>query len=79
MEKNKQNGELGAMIGIIIVVIILIIGGLYFAKQRMEKSRQFQKTLNEGQVLTTSDEVTDLESDVESLNFDGLGADIENL
>lgn len=79
METNKQNGELGAMIGIIIVVIVLIVGGLYFGKQRIEKSKEFQNTLSEGQVLSNSDELTDIENDAAGMNFDALGSDINNL
>ena len=79
METNKQNGELGAMIGIIIVVIILIVGGLFFAKQRIEKNKEFQNTLNEGQVLSNSDELSGLENDAGMMNFDDLGSDINNL
>ena len=79
MENKKQNGELGPMIGIAIVVIVLIIGGFFFAKQRIEKSREFQNTLNEGQVLSNSDELSDLESEAGMMKFDDLGSDIDNL
>lgn len=54
MEINKKTEEFGAMIGIIVVIVILLFGAFYFAGQRIEKSKQFQDTINLGEIATTS-------------------------
>ncbi len=78
MKQEEQSNGFGEIIGIIIVVLILLIGGLYFAKQRIDKSKEFQATLEMGNA-TTSDEVVDIENSASSMNFDNLGSGIDNL
>lgn len=78
MEQDKQSSGFGEIIGIIIVVLILLIGGLYFAKQRIEKSREFQAAMEQG-MSTTSDEILDIENSAASMNFDSLGTGIDTL
>ncbi len=83
MEQNKQT-DFGSMIGIFIVIIILLFGAFYFASQRIEKSKEFQATINQENLATTSiaapsDEVSDMEKDANSMNFDALGAGIDSL
>jgi|688.fasta_scaffold1384742_2 hypothetical protein len=66
---EEQKNGIGALAGTIIVVIILIIGGFYFYGQRIEKQEQ-----NEASVVqaTSSDEVNDIQKDLDTLNFDNL-------
>ena len=88
--EQKSNG---ALIGSIIIIVILIIGGIYFWKTSIkekglqddmgplpqqeqsqnptEQGAPSQATLNH-----TSDSTTDIESDVNSTNFDNLDSDI---
>ena len=77
--ENKQTNDLGAMTGIIIVVILLLVGAYYFANQRMEQSKQFQNSLQEATATTSSDAISDIQNDANSLNVDTLGSDINNL
>ena len=77
MENNKS--EFGTITGIIIVIIVLLIGGYYFINQRIEKSKEFQNTINQNGVVSTSTELSDLESEVNSTNFDNLGSGIDQL
>ncbi len=77
MEQNKQT-DFGSIIGIIIVIIVLIIGAFYFAGQRIEKSKEFQASIQR-ELSTTSDEISDIEKTATSMNFDSLGAEIDNL
>ena len=84
MELNKKTEDLGAMIGVFIVVIILIIGAFYFAGQRIEKSKEFQASINQAQLTatstaTSSDDISAIEKDANSMNFDNLGSGIDNL
>jgi hypothetical protein len=78
MENKEQANGFGTIIGIIIVVIVLIVGAFYFAGQRIEKSKEFQNSINQAQ-SSTSDEVSNLETDAASMNFDDLGSGIDNL
>ena len=78
MDNNQKSTNFGSIIGIIVVILVLIIGAFYFAQQRIQKSTEFQTTL-EQELGTTSDEVADLENDVNSMDFDDLGKGIEDL
>ena len=76
MENNKQNMDFGTMSGIIIVIIVLVVGAFYFAGQRIEKSKEFQENMaTSGQ----TDDVSNIEEDAQSINFDNLGSGIDNL
>ena len=77
MENNKKT-DFGAIIGIIIVIIILIIGAFYFVGQRIEKQKEFQTAI-QLEIATTSDEIADIESSANSMNFDDLGTGIDSL
>ncbi len=82
MENNKQNIDYGSLAGIIIIVIILVTGIFYLAGQRIEKSKEFKTTLNQNSVVdtaTSSDEISDIENSVNSMNFNDLGSGISNL
>lgn len=82
MEKNKKIEDFGTMAGIIIVIIVLIIGAFYFVGQRIEKQKEFKNNMNLGEIATTSsssDEISSIEKDAKSMNFDNLGSGIDNL
>lgn len=44
-EQEKQREGVGSVIGIIIIIIVLLIGALYMAEQRIKKSKEFQESL----------------------------------
>ena len=82
MEINKKMEDLGAIAGIVIVIIILIMGAFYFVGQRIEKSKEFQESINRAEIntiSTSSDEISDIEKDINSMNFDDLGSGIDQL
>jgi len=82
MEINKKMEDLGTMAGIVIVIIILIMGAFYFVGQRIEKSKEFQESINRAEIntiSTSSDEISDIEKDINSMNFDDLGSGIDQL
>ncbi len=83
MENNNQKMDFGSIIGIVLVLLVLIAGAFYFIGQRLEKQKEFQNAINQNQVATTtattSDEITDIEEDINSMNVDDLGSDIDNL
>ncbi len=83
MENDNKKTDFGPMAGIIIVLAVLIIGAFYFAEQRIKKQKEFQDAINQAQIATTtatsSDEISDIENDINLLNIDSLGAEIDNL
>lgn len=82
MENNKQKEGLGSVIGIIIIIIVLLVGALYLVDQRIQKSKEFQATLNEGNLSSStmmSDEIVDIEKDTTSMDLNVLGSGIDSL
>jgi uncharacterized protein HemX len=81
MENNQQSTNFGSIIGIIIVIIILFVGAYYFVQQRIQKSTEFQNTLQEQLATTTpaSDEISDIEKDANAVDTSTLGSGIDNL
>lgn len=64
--KQKSNG---ALIGSIIIIVILIIGGVYLAQNKIKEAKEQEKINAEqasksADVLSTSDEVSDIEADL---------------
>ncbi len=87
MEQNNNESK-GALIGSIIIVLMLIIGGIYFAKQAGQNiaSSEIDQVLEADPELQAiedsenSDELPELESDLDSINVDDLEAnDAEDL
>ena len=83
MENNNKT-EIGPILGIVIVIIILIFGAFYFAGQRIEKSKEFQNNMKLIETASTSapstlDDISSIEKDANSMNFDNLGTGINNL
>lgn len=80
---GNQEKSIGAIIGILIVVAIIIIGGLYFWGQRIIQSPEsdtgapaaveFQPT------ESTSSEITDIEADLSATVLDGLDSEIDTI
>ena len=78
MTEQIKDKEVGSIIGTIIVIVVIIMGGFYFLGQRVEKTNI--NTLEiASSTSTTSDEITSIQSDIDSLNVDNLGNSIKNL
>jgi len=76
-QTNIEKGDIGSMIGTIVVIALLIIGAFYFFGQRIQKQKQIEANI--AQTASSSDEISSLKSDVNSINVDGLGGDVNNL
>lgn len=77
VENPKSNG---ALIGSIVIIIILIIGGIYLVKSKMERVKQAdnlaaeqEKIDNSANNLSGSDEINSIEVDLQNnANIDAL-------
>jgi len=78
MEHNDELEGFGEIFGIITVIIVLIVGGIYFFEQRMQKQEQIQK--NNTEIMSTStDDITSLKANVNALDFGDLGTSTDGL
>jgi FtsZ-interacting cell division protein ZipA len=85
VEENKSS--IGSIIGIIIIIAIIILGGLYFWGKRIEESKVQDDLLIQNattsEVVTaenvsSSDDMNSIEADLNSTtDFSGLGAELE--
>ncbi len=69
MEEQKNSNGIGALVGTIIVILILIVGGFYFYGQRVEKQKQLEASALQA---SSSDEIVDIENDINALDLDSL-------
>lgn len=69
----KKEGGMGAIVGVIIIVIVLILGGLYFWGERLYKETPAQQAGEQGAADTENfgsslDTATALEAELNSLD-----------
>lgn len=73
----------GPTIGLIIVVLVIILGGLYFwSKQTKENSDTNMMAEQEAMMIKeqgSSDEVGDIEADLNATNLDNLDAELGDI
>ena len=73
---NYQKGA-GATIGIILIIIVILLGAIYFLGQKT--SLIVQNEQNSEMTADRSDEISVLENDAASLDFDNLDVGIDEL
>lgn len=85
-EQNSNQGEksVGPIIGIVIIIIILIIGALYFWGQRITGDKMMPASENTSQAIEqdqmtsslqnvgTSDEIDSIVNDLNATNLDSI-------
>jgi len=88
---EPQKKSTGAVIGSIIVIVVIIVGGLYlWGKQISEKRAQESMTpeqilsepdnsLNALQNQSKSDEVSDIEKDLNATDLNELDKELQNI
>ena len=83
---SEKKTSVGSIVGIVIIVVILIFGGLYFWGAQLEKEQMMQDELpfilgddETGELPTTSgsDEVSALEQDIDTTNMDAIEAQLD--
>jgi len=68
MNEETQKGTMGTSIGIIIVVLLLIIGGVYFYGSKVEKVVNSPKTDQVETPIQVVDSVDTIESDLRAMD-----------
>jgi hypothetical protein len=81
--KNKE-GRVGATIGSIIVIIIILAAGIYFLSSVVDKDYEVEAPgINEGEesseVSATSTEIEDIEKLLEDTELDDLDAELDSI
>lgn len=87
---TSEESSMGPIIGAIIIVLILIIGGLYFWGQNLVQNEDvadddMEELLDEDEVTeelqeqSSSDEVDDIEADLEASSYEEIDADLANI
>ncbi|MBP6884011.1 MAG: hypothetical protein KBC06_02155 [Candidatus Pacebacteria bacterium] len=71
MEPQEKTN--GALIGSIIIIVILIIGGIYFWKTSVKNLPANTETSTSG---NTQDDTASLDADVNSVDLDSLDSDL---
>ena len=91
MEPNTQTSEnkpAGPVIGAVIIILILVVGALYFWGAKLNKEANQtpedilggeDKTLEQLQTQSTSTEIGDIEADLNVTDLDNLDADLQNI
>jgi len=79
---------MGPIVGVVIIVIVLIFGGLYFwgAKVSKEKTMTAEEITAQEDVMliklkeqSESDEIADIEADLNATDLEGLDAELEQI
>jgi uncharacterized protein YdgA (DUF945 family) len=90
MEQTNKS-SIGSIIGIIIIITIIILGGLYFWGKRIEEARYKEKIISESQnqtetvqvsesasikTVSPGDDTSTIEADLNSTNLNNLDAEL---
>jgi len=77
----KKDSKIGPIAGIVIVVIVLVIGALYFWGQRLNREELLNNDpiVKNLQTQNTSDELSAIEDDLSATALDGIGTDLDGI
>ena len=76
MEPTQQKSN-GALVGSIIIIIILILGGIYFLKSGIKNAPAPTDNLSSEEESTeTSGNLAEIEAEAESMDLESLDSDI---
>lgn len=75
---SKPNGTSAwPVIGIILILVVIILGGLYFFKQsNTEEGAMFEETLEDINLQNDSDEIDTIEADLDATDIESLDIDM---
>ncbi|KKS87814.1 MAG: hypothetical protein UV64_C0040G0005 [Parcubacteria group bacterium GW2011_GWC1_43_11b] len=85
MDISNNNESQGPMIGVILVMAILIVGGVYMLFTRLNQNPLGNPidapsaTSGDIELTSTSTEISSIEADAAKIQLDAIGADADNL
>lgn len=85
--EEPKESALGSIVGVAIIIIILIAGGIYFWSTTVvqEESTVVKSTIEADKIVNqlgtqgTSDEIADIEADLNTTDLDNLDSELEDL
>ncbi len=77
MEQREAKSEVGIIAGIVIVIVVLLVGAVYFFNQRLEKQRQMEAAINQSSI--GSDDVDAIAADADAMDTSSLGDGVDQL
>ena len=78
MKNKEETNEIGTVSGILIIVLMLVLGGMYFFQQDMQRQKQIE-ALRQQIASSSQDDLTSIQNDAASLDFKNLGNGVDNL
>lgn len=88
MQPSEKKRSFGPMFGIILVIILLVLGGFYLWGQKLNQEKvmtaeeilqQEDPLLSDIESQSSSDEISNIEDDLDAINLDDLDAELENI
>jgi hypothetical protein len=84
---TSEENAFGPLIGVAIIIIVLIAGGIYFWSTTIdqEESPTVQSTIEADKIVSqlnsqgTSDEIADIEADLNITDLDNLDSELDDL
>jgi len=78
----EKKSSWGPVIGLVIILALIIIGGLYFLMQDQNvpenpEANNSEQDLNDLRSQSSSDSLAEIEADLESTNLDNLDAELD--
>lgn len=74
--EEKKDGVVGPIIGSLVIIILIIIGGMYFWGSVVEKKSNLDPIENEALLDVEATSIEDIENDLEETNLDDLDANL---
>ncbi len=75
-ESTPRGGSAGPVIGIIVILVIIILGGLYFWGQREGNDEVLNEELDAINLQSDSDEVDTIEADLNATDIENLDSEM---
>ncbi|MEN9921445.1 MAG: hypothetical protein RLZZ517_423 [Candidatus Parcubacteria bacterium] len=91
VQKATEDSTVGPMIGSIIIIVLILVGGLYFfgtlisykkeqiKEQQSLEAQQESIQIEETAKQATSSDISSIEADIKSTNIDGLDKELDQI
>lgn len=73
---QEKKGSAGPMIGVIVVLVIIILGALYFWGQNDDSDVMIDETLDTITTQSESDETASIEADLNATDVEGVDSEL---